>query len=180
VPAGSPAPSARTRPSALAVLGALGATVTLVSGVLGIVFVLLPQSKPKAPPGHTAVHLSQVSFDRGVTFEQYLAREGQPAGGLDRRTLDRRGELFTVHFDIVGYERKRLPLRWHLLDLRGGRQLGHEGAITITGTAERDEGDYRLWVPAPRRRGHYAIDVELRNPPDAVTLATLRSPTFAR
>jgi hypothetical protein len=163
----------------MAIVGGLGAVVALASGVVGLVFVLRPGLKPKPPPAHTAVHLSRVSFDRGVTFAQYLARADQPAGGLDRQSLRRRGALLTLHFDIIGYEGKRLPLRWHLLELRGGRQLGEQRAITITGTSAEDEGDWPVWVPAPPRPGRYAIDVELLNPQGTVPLATLRSPSFA-
>lgn len=164
----------------MAIVAGLGAIVALVSGAIGLVFLLRPGLKPKPPPAHTAVHLSRVSFDRGVSFAQYLARADQPVGGLDRKILRRRGELLTVHFTIIGYEGKRLPLRWHLLDLEDGGQVGTQRAITITGTAEQDEGDWPVWVPSPRRPGRYAIDVELLNPPGKVPLATVRSPTFTK
>jgi hypothetical protein len=145
----------------MAVVVALGAVVTLVSGLLGLVFVLLPQLKPSPPPAHTAVHLSRVSFDPRVTFAEYLRRSRLPAGELDRATLSRRGALLTVHYAIIGYEDDRLPLRWQLLELRTGRQVGEQQAITITGTSQEDEGDWFVWAPAPRRAGRYAIDVQL-------------------
>jgi hypothetical protein len=167
----------RMRP--MAVVGALGGVVTLVSGVLGLVFVLLPQLKPSPPPAHQAVHLSQTSFDRHVTFEQYLERQALPAGDLDADTLHQRGALLTVHYDIIGYKGKRLPLRWQVLDLRRGDQVGEEQAITITGTADQDEGDWLVWVPEPTRHGRYAIDVWLMPPERGGPLKTLRGPAFA-
>jgi hypothetical protein len=162
----------------MAVVGALGGVVTLVSGVLGLVFVLLPQLKPSPPPAHQAVKLSQANFDRHVTFAQYLQRQALPAGDLDAATLHQRGALLTVHYDIIGYKGKRLPLRWQLLDLRTGDQVGEDHAITITGTADQDEGDWMVWVPEPRRRGRYAIDVALLPPEPGAPLKTLRGPAF--
>lgn len=173
-----PRPADPGRRGPLTTVTALGAVVTLVTGVIGLVFILLPQLKPEGPPAHTAAHLRELSFDRNVTFRQYLARAGQPVDDLDAPTLARRGVLLTFHFDVIGYKNRPLPLRWYLYDVRSGNHIGEESAITIQGTAGRDEGDWPLWIQAPRRPGRYSVVVELINPAGAVPLATLRSPVF--
>jgi hypothetical protein len=165
----------------MAVVGALGAIITLVSGLLGLVFLLLPSLKPEAsapPPVHRAVHLSRVSFDPRITFAQYLQRSHIPAGDLDRATLARPGALLTIHYEIIGYKDVRLPLRWQLLDLRSAGEMGEEQAITISGISQHDEGDWLVWAPLPRRPGRYVLDVALLPPKGVVPLATLRGPRF--
>lgn len=177
--AGAGAPRA-IRP--MAVVAALGAIVTLVSSVLGLVFLLLPSLKPDPPappPAHTAVHLRRVSFDPHVSFGQSLRRQGIPSRDLDRATLAQAGALLTVHLTIIGYKGAHLPLRWQLLDVDAGRQMGQEQAITITAVSQEDEGDWLVWAPTPRRPGRYAIEVALLPPKGVAPLATFRGPRFA-
>ena len=179
-PPTTPAPARRIGP--LSVLSATATAVGLVSAVLGLVFLLRPQLKPAPPappPAHTAARLRPVTFDDAVTFGEYLARTDQPAAGLDAATLRRRGVLVTFAFDIFGYKGKRLPLRWHLLDVRSGRQVGEQDAVTITATADRDEGNWPAWIATPRTAGSYAVVVNLMSPDGRVPLATLTTRRFA-
>jgi hypothetical protein len=174
------APARRIGP--LSVLSATATAVGLVTAVLGLVFLLLPQLKPAPPappPAHTAARLRTVAFEEGVTFGEYLARTDQHAGGLNAVVLRRRGVLVTFRFDIFGYKGQRLPLRWHQLDARSGRSIGEQDAVTITATADRHEGDWSAWIATPRAAGPYAVVVNLMSPDGRVPLATLRTPRFA-
>jgi hypothetical protein len=90
--------------------------VTVVSSVVGLVFLFLPQLKPEPPPPERSAQLTERSFSRDLSFQQYLLRIDQPTASFSRERLEQRGAFVQFHFVVTGYEGKPLPLKWELFD----------------------------------------------------------------
>jgi hypothetical protein len=143
------------------VLTLAGTIVALVSGILGLLFLLKPDLKPSGKAPRQAATLSWKAVEPSAPFREYLARLGEPSRSYKERDLARRGVLLTVRVAITGFEGKLLILRSELFARGSGKQLDESKARKITPTNETVEAVQYLWVPLPSRPGKFYAVVEL-------------------
>jgi hypothetical protein len=143
------------------VLALAGTIVALVSGLLGLLFLLKPDLKPSGKAPKQAATVSLVGFEPSAPYREYLARLDEPTRSYRERDLARRGALLTVRVAITGFEGKHLVLRSELFARASGKQLEESKARKITPTNETVEAIQYLWVPLPSRRGKFYAVVEL-------------------
>ena len=166
--------------SVLALVGQAGAIVSLVSGLVGLVFVFRPGCQPQPPPDRASAAISDVSVEPGVRFGQYLQRLDYPAGTLSRSYLRRKGVLVQFHFKIDGFKGKALPLETQVIDddthdlVPGGSTRG----ISITPGTNADEGDWFAWSPVPAKPHRYHLVVTIKQPDGNVDLRAFPTPRF--
>jgi hypothetical protein len=143
------------------VLALAGTIVALVSGVVGILFVLKPDLKPSGKAPKQAATLSRLSVEPSAPFREYLARIDLSATPYKERELGRRGALIRFRVAITGFEGKRLILKWELFNRASGEQINESKATSIRPTTETNEAIWYFWVPLPRRPGRFYAVVEL-------------------
>lgn len=123
------APEPRTRLSMRRLLsaapGRLGATATLITGVLGAVFLLLPSWRPLSRDKIRA-SVEVPAIETAVTLEDWAERQypGNPTGTLRRLLghrpstddLSTRGLVVYVKLDADGFKRRTIRLRARVYD----------------------------------------------------------------
>ncbi len=157
----------------------LAAGVPIVSGLLGIVFLLAPELKREPPPPTRRATVTELTVDPAVSFRQYLQREEQPADGYDARELARPGILIRYGFAITGYRGRKLPVRWELYGVASGELVAQDKAILLRAQANEDSGSWTNWIEAPRRRGRYYVQVRIYDEAGKVPLHVKSSEPFA-
>jgi hypothetical protein len=161
-------------------LALAGTIVALVSGVVGLLFVLKPDLKPSGKAPTQAATLSQLRVEP-ASRREYLARIGSPARPYTEPELARRGELLRFRVAITGFEGKHLVLRSELFARASGKQLDESKALKITPPTGTVEADQNLWLPLPSRPGKFYAVVELGQQKENYfqSLDTLETPTFS-
>jgi hypothetical protein len=166
---------------------AAAASVSFAVAVLGLVFLLWPSLKPEPPaavkpeppPAVKEAHLSDITVDRHVTFAAYLDRGAYSRMSITRADLRRTGVLIGFAFTIQGYEGRRLPLRWQLIDARTGEQVSQRQDLFIVPEAAADRSTFPIWVRPPSgRRRVFFVEVELRDDRSPAPLDRLRTRRF--
>jgi hypothetical protein len=156
------------------------AALGFVATLLGVVFLLWPSVKPKGPPPVRAAALSNPTLDRDISFGQYLDRKALSRAPYRPAELRRAGALVSFDFRIEGYDGKRLPLRWQLVDDGTGDQVAQSRDVAISPEASTDQGTWDVWVPIPAGRGRrFYVQLQLYDDRGAVPIGRLRTPTFA-
>lgn len=154
------------------------AVVGFVATTLGVVFVLFPALKPDDPPPTQGATLSNPSPE-ALTWGQYLDRQDLDRAPYDPKALRRRGIFVEFDYTIEGYKDKALPLRWQLIDARGGDQLGKSRDTLITPEAPKDGGSHAIWVPLPARRAaRLFVQLQLYEPTGEVPIGRARTARF--
>jgi hypothetical protein len=138
-----------------------------------------PSSKPQDAPATKAARLSNLTLDRDITFGQYLDRKDLPRAPYQPHQLGRRGAYVAFDFRVEGYRGKRLPLRWQLVDARTGDQVNQSRDVAITPAANTDQGSWDVWVPFPRGRRRFYVQVQLYDNAGVVPIGRLRTERFA-
>jgi hypothetical protein len=167
-------------PKPSGVLGLAGTIVALVSGIVGLVFLLKPDLRPSGKAPKQAATLSQLRVEPAPRRE-YLARIGTPTRPYTERDLARRGELLRFRVAVTGFEGKPLILRSELFARASGKQLAESKAIRITPTNDTVEASQYLWLPLPNRPGKFYAVVELGQERQNYfqSLDTLETPSFS-
>jgi hypothetical protein len=157
---------------------AIGAAVSFVATVTGLVFVLWPTLKPEEPPVTKGATLTNVTLDR-ISFRQYLERIPLSSTAYRDAQLERPGALVGFNFKINGYRRKHLPLVWRLVDARTGDQLAQSRDLFLTPEANEDRNSWSIWVAVPRgRQRRFFVEIELRGERGNVPLGRVRTDRF--
>jgi hypothetical protein len=166
----------RLQPSRIA--KAVAAAVSFTATAIGLIFGLWPALKPSEPPAAKGATLSQVTLDR-VRYGQYLDRIAVSRYGYRQAQLERGGVLVGVTFKVTGYQSKRLPLQWRLIDARTGDQIEQSRDLFYVPAANEDQNSWSVWVAVPpggARR--FFIEVELLDDRGAVPLGRVRTERF--
>jgi hypothetical protein len=166
------------RRSAGAWLGYVAAAVGIVSGLVGLMFVLLPNLQPEPPARHKGVKLTRLDFQPRLTFRQYLQRVDQPATSFTPERLSQPGAFLEYRFVITGYKGQRLPVRYELIDASSGDQVAEARPFTIEPLAAQDSGTWHAWVPLPRRARRLFVILQVFQPEGVVPLDRLRTASF--
>jgi hypothetical protein len=158
----------------------LGAIVTLIAGILGLVAWFYPEAKPK-PPAPTDAKLEILDFQRHVTLRRYLLMIRQDPGRYSPEQLRRDGVVATVK--AVGVSGvKRADLYWSIRDSASGNDLAdphyvHQLAGRFKIRTTGDSGGRPFWAPAPPQPGTYLVRYQLEAP-NATILASTGTDTF--
>jgi hypothetical protein len=156
-----------------------GLVVAATLGIALLVWAALGSHGEQAPPTKAA-KLSDLTLDRNISFGQYLKRKELSQAPYTAAQLGRRGAFVAFDFKIQGYQGKRLPLRWQLIDARTGDQLAQSRDVAITPEAQTDGGSWDVWVPIPRGAGRrFFVQVQLYDDRGIVPLGRQRTATFA-
>jgi len=155
------------------------ALVGFVAALLGVVFVLFPALKPEGPAPTKSATLSNPVREM-LSWGQYLDRKDLDRGPYDDAALRRRGIFVEFDYAIEGYKEKALPLRWQLIDARGGDQLGKSRDTQIVPEASTDKASWDVWVPLPQRRVQRVfVQLQLYEQRGNVPIGRLRTPAFS-
>jgi hypothetical protein len=158
-----------------AVRRGLATAAVLAVGLL-LWFALKPQGN-EAPATRQA-SLANPTLEH-ISFGQYLDRKEIDRASYQPAVLRRPGAFVMFDFKIRGYNGKRLPLRWQLIDARKGDQLKQSRDISITPDANSDSGTWDVWVQLPGGADRRLfVQVQLYNDRGVVPIARLRTKTF--
>jgi hypothetical protein len=167
----------------MAIIGGSATVVGLITGVLGLVFLVLPGLKPEAPERdgarETSARLTQVDLEPRISRGQYLARTDQPASGFTGQQLAVRGAFIRFRVRITGFENNPLTLRRELVDARTGNEMSESSAFTIKPSSDEVERDWHDWIPMSGRDGQYFAIIKLLAEGEDAPLATLKTDAFS-
>jgi hypothetical protein len=157
-----------------------GVRVAVAGLAIALAGILAVTLWPSPAPPTKAARLSNQTFDRNLTFGQYLDRKALSRKPYPPTQLARRGAFVAFDFRTEGYRGKRLPLRWQLFDAESGDQLAQSRAIIIRPDANVDQGSWDVWVPFPRaRHPRLYVQVQLYDDGGIVPIGRLRTPRFS-
>jgi hypothetical protein len=169
--------SERAKHSSMAIVGAIGSTVTVISAVVGLVFGLAPELKPEPPAPQRSATLTSVDFAPSLSMRQMLDRTDQSSAGLTREELAARVVFLRYRFETVGYKGKELPIKTELIEANGD-QVHEQRPFEIVPQANEDHGTWYTWAPLPRSRGRYRLLLQIFEPNEVVPIDELRSEPF--
>jgi hypothetical protein len=168
----------RKKRSPFVYVGQAAAVVSLVTGVLSLVFIARPGCRPQPPSDTGTGQISNVRIVRPVTFKTYYQDLGVNVGTLSRQTLKTIGVMVVFHYDVKGFAGKKLPLRWDLHDAQTNNLVDHDRSISITPSTNNEGGTWYMWVPMPRTgRGYYIVGT-LYQPSGLVPVADFQTSKF--
>jgi hypothetical protein len=153
-------PARRKKRNLVASIGTLAAAASLVSTLVGLVFVFRPGCKPQDIGKAT---ISDVKV-RHMTFGRYLAKQELPKGSLSPEQLRRPGVIVTFHYEITGLRGKHLPLRWELNNNETSALVREDKAVTIIPSTNDEGRDWNVWAPVPKTRRMFYMTVTIYQP----------------
>jgi hypothetical protein len=177
-PASPAADPAHKKRSAFVLVGQVGAGVSTVATIVGLVLVFAPGLKPDPPAAEKGAVFSDIVVEAGVTRADYLRRLDRSPGGYTRQELRRRGAIVAFHVSITGHKGEDLPLRWGVYSAGDGAQVYREKATTLTPEAAVDEASSQVWTPLPPDRGPYYVLFQLFEEDELVTINQAKSASF--
>ena len=164
--------------SPFVLFGQLGAAVSTIATIVGLVLVFAPGLKPDPPAAEKGAAFSDITVDPNVTRADYLKRLDRGPGGYTPQQLRRRGAIVAFHLTITGHKGEDLPLRWGVYSAGDGSQVYREKATTLTPEAPVDEASSAIWTPLPRGRGPYYVLLQLFEEDALVAINQARSKSF--
>jgi hypothetical protein len=167
----------RAKHSPIAIVGAIGTTVTVVSAVVGLVFGLAPGLKPEPPAPKRSAKLASVEFVPSLSMRQMLDRTDQSNAGLTRKELAARVVFLRYRFETVGYKGKELPIKTELIHANGD-QVHEQRPFAIVPQANEDDGTWYTWARLPRDGARYRLVLQIFEPNEVVPIDELRSEPF--
>ena len=168
-------PPRRKRWNPLSGLPTVVALVTLVSTVIGLVFLFKPGC---APQDVGTADISDIRVTKPVTFGRYLQKLELPPGTMSRGMLRRVGAMVSFNYQIKGFAGKSLPLRWELSDSATNALVDQDQAVTIKPSTNDEGRSWYVWVPVPQTKRKYYVTVTIYQPDGKVPLRNFDSPSF--
>ena len=160
------------------ILGLPAVIVTIVGGVVTLVFVFFPDLKPERSPAASRATLELVTFEPDASRRAYLERTDQGLTGFTKEQLSRRVAFVLFSVGLDGFKGKPVTLKRELIDDATGEQLSEERAITITPPKNEIKRDWHDWVLLPNRRGSSRIVLQLLAAGESAPLKTLETQPF--
>jgi len=168
--------------------------VTLIGGILALIFLFLPQLRPDEPAAALGAQLEAAKLESGVSLGDYWSRRGDQirassfeVAEFSDEALRHPGVVVTFQAVIEGYQDQACSVRWSMFTAESGQRVTNQANLVdqpgwpakyITPTVRKDQVDAEIWVPAPADPGPFFVRLELLDP-NGVRLASLDSPTFA-
>jgi hypothetical protein len=132
-----------------------------VSGIVGLLFLFLPQLRPEDPPRNQQANLSKPTVEANISRRQYLERADLQIGGFTKKELAERGVFIELGVHIIGFEGKLLTLKWELIDAVSSDQIHDERSEGLIPPTDEGTVTERLFVPLPRKPGTFRVRIEL-------------------
>jgi hypothetical protein len=160
-------------------IGVASAFVSLVGGVITLLFLFLPGCQPKADVDRGTAAISNVRVEPGVTFGEYLRRRGIDPGSLSKSYLARRGVLVQFSYTVEGFRHKALPLESQLIDDDNHELVGEtERGVSIKPDTNQETRDWWVWTKVPATRRTYHVVVTMYQPDGRVPLRAFPTDPF--
>jgi hypothetical protein len=162
------------------VLAQLATVVGMVSGVIGLVFLLSPNLRPEPDSPARSATLALLDVQPRLTRRQYLQRVDMSSATdtFTPKQLSERGVFVEYRYTVVGYKGKDLPVKQELIDAASGDQISEAKTILIQPLVTEDTGAWNAWMQLPNRRGEFYVLLQLLEPKGVVPLDRLKTPTF--
>ena len=131
-----------------------GVIVGLISGVVGLLFLLFPGLRPEAPGAgrDQSASLSGLSLVAPSTKGQYLDYSDQKKDGFTEKQLDQPGAMASFRLTVTGYKGKELTLQRQLIDAGSGDVIGETRDFTVQPGDVLKDRPFWDWVAL--RPGH--------------------------
>jgi hypothetical protein len=154
--------------------------VGVMSGVVGLVFLLRPELQPEPPARERSATLALLDVQPRLTRRQYMQRVDLAPADFDftSEQLGERGAFVEYRYTLVGYKGKELPVKHELIDATSGDQVAEAEMFHIEPLANEDTGEWHAFVPLPRRNGRFFVLLRLFEPEGVVPLYRLKTSTF--
>lgn len=175
-------------------IGMISAIVTLVGGVVALIFLFWPNLRPDEGPTAMGAELSNSRIESGVTYGEYWERRKELILAKNPQTTEPTDEQrafggIVVTFQVVieGYAQRPNLVRWTMLDAASGGRLDNHPELTeapgwpdkyIVPTAARDQVNAEIWVSLPAEPGPYTLLIEVIDP-DGIPLAAIETDEFS-
>jgi hypothetical protein len=153
------APKSEGRATTL--LKIIGSIVTVVSGIVGLLFLFMPDLRPEEPPSNQQAKFSELRLDPNISRAQYLERMDYPSRGFPRKELAVRGAFLEYRVEVVGYKGELLILKWELIDESSGDQLQEDRSDGWVPPGNQGAASSGIFVPLPRKAGMFFVRLEL-------------------
>jgi hypothetical protein len=158
-----------------------GIVVGLISGVLGLVFLLFPGLRPDVgrPTPEQKAEVKGLVVTPQTTRGQFLDYSDQSKLGFTKEQLAVVGTSAFASVHLVGYTGKTLTLERQLVDTRTGDVVGQARDFRVKPSAE--DVTHRWWDWAPQRpgRGSYILVIKVLDEKQHSAIACGQSAPFA-
>jgi hypothetical protein len=163
VPAGKDAAEPRWLGFSRSLVALASALVALAVSVPTGIYTLWPALSPD-PKSKVGGSLETLTFDRNVTYRQYLARFPDHAIG-GAKPADN-GNVFYIRATIEGFKREHLRVRWFTYEATNQTRLEKLGSTKPLEEIFKPQAPLntqiaQVWVPAPTHTGDYFVRFEL-------------------
>lgn len=157
-----------------------GAVVGLISGTVGLVFLLFPQIKPERqqPTPDQTASVTGVVLNPRTTRGQFLDYSDQSKLGFTKEQLAELGASAFARVQIVGYRGRPLTLERQLVDARTGDVIGEARDFQVTPPAESVTHRWWDWTPLRKGAGSYIMVIKVLDDKQQAAIACGQSPPF--
>jgi hypothetical protein len=157
-----------------------GVVVGLISGIVGLVFLLFPQYRPERtePTPNQSAAITGVVVNPRTTRGQYLDYSDQSKLGFTKQQLAVIGASAFARVQIVGYRNKTLTLARQLIDARTGDVVGQARDFSVTPPATNVTHRWWDWVPLRNGRGSYVMVIKLLDEQQRAAIACAQTTPF--
>jgi hypothetical protein len=166
--------------------GVISAGVSLLAGVLTVLFLLWPALRPDDGPAAFGATLSDPRLEQGVTLaDVYARRQETPRSTYTQEDLALTGTLVSYVVVIEGFQGKTCLLTWSLFDAETNARVADTALVDqlgwpdgeFTPVAAVDQASGEVWIRRPEQPGSYIVRLELFDP-NGQRLTSLDSAPF--
>lgn len=166
--------------------GVISAGVSLLAGILTVLFLLWPALRPDDGPAAFGATLSDPRLERGVTVaDVYARRRETPPSSYTQEDLATTGTLVSFVVVIEGFKDKICQLTWSLFDAETNSRIADSAMVDQPGwpdgrfvpVAAVDQASGEVWIRRPEQPGSYIVRLELFDP-NGQRLTSLDSAPF--
>jgi hypothetical protein len=157
-----------------------GVVVGLISGVVGLFFLLFPQYRPERqqPTADQTASVTGLVLNPRTTRGQFLDYSDQSKLGFTKEQLNLVGASAFARVQIVGYRGTTLTLERQLIDARTGNVVGQARDFLVTPPAEKVTHRWWDWTPLRQGRGSYIMVIKVLDEQQRAAVACGQSPPF--
>jgi hypothetical protein len=157
-----------------------GVIVGLISGAVGLFFLLFPQFRPERsePAADQSAAITGMVLNPRTTRGQYLDYSDQSKLGFTKEQLAVVGASAFARVRIVGYRGETLTLARQLVDARTGDVVGQARDFRVRPPAEKVTHRWWDWVPLETGRGSYVMVIKVLDEKQGAAIACGQTETF--
>jgi hypothetical protein len=157
-----------------------GVVVGLISGVIGLFFLLFPQFRPErnTPTPDQSASVTGFVLNPRTTQGQFLDYAGRSKRGFTTQQLDIVGASAFARVQLVGYRGKHLTLERQVIDTQTGNLVGQARDFLVTPPADKVTHRWADWAPLPSGRGSYMFVIKVLGEKESGEIACGQSENF--